>query len=194
MRAMAVRKQDLERLYLHEKKTDVEIAKTHGVDRTRITQLRKLYGIPTRKHTGQLGEEIALKELKKREFIVTDMNKSDATHPFDILINERVRVDVKTTFVDPFGFFCFKFTDKSRSGTIVSDVRIKLPNGKFKKLFTKTCDVLLLVGVIENHAPRFFLIPSNHIPDRQQSVSIPSYQVNSKYFVYENRWDFLINQ
>lgn len=176
--------------YVNNRMTDLEIAEKYGLTRTAISKMRKRVGVKSKDFTGQRGESLAIDELLSRGFKVENMNKKSMTYPFDLLINDSIRIEVKSaTLLD--GYYRYILTESSENGNIESETRIRLNNGRTKKRFDKTCDFILLVGIDPATQNKFFLIPSNKLPESIQTIGIPS-SLNSKYAVYNDRWDFLM--
>ncbi|MBS4173498.1 hypothetical protein [Bacillus sp. FJAT-49736] len=163
----------LRRLYVDLRKTDSEIANFFGTDRTAIVHLRKRYGIHTRKTTGEIGEEMVEKELRSRGYSVKNMNEEDKLHPFDLLLEGNLRIEVKSAVLGKHGYFPFALSEKSANDNIESDIRIRLKNGRTRKLFRKTCDVIVFVGLEPNGDCHFFIYDSNDIKDHSQMLNMP---------------------
>lgn len=182
----------LRRLYVDLRKTDSEIANFFGTDRTSIVHLRKRYRIHTRKTTGEIGEEMVEKELRSRGFSVENMNDTDKLHPFDLLVDDYLRIEVKTARLHKTGYFYFALSDKYTNDNIESDHRIRLKNGRTRKLFRKTCEVIILVGIEDNGDCHFFILNSEDIPDEKQSSSAPLNPFSkSKQNNYRENWDLI---
>ena len=179
----------LKRLYVDLEKSDNEIASILGLERTTITQARKRFGIKTRLSVGRKGETAALRKLEKLGFHVLDMNKVDKLSEFDILVNDNLKIEVKSASEHK-GRFNYVLSEKPEDGLVVSDKRIRLPNGRTRKLYSKTCDFLLLVGFPKDKEPLFWIIPSKDIPDDLQTLGT-STSKNGKYAQYLNRFDLL---
>ena len=179
----------LMRLYVDLEKSDNEIASLLGLDRRTITQARKRFGIKARLSVGRKGEMAALRKLEKLGFNVLDMNSVNKLSEFDILVNDNLKIEVKAASEHK-GKFNYILTEKSEAGCVVSDKRIRLSNGRTRKLYSKTCDFLLLVGFPKNKEPLFWIIPSNDIPDDLQTISISTSE-KGKYAQYLNRFDLL---
>lgn len=179
----------LEKLYIDLEKSDNEIASFLGLDRTTIVRARERFGIKTRLSVGRKGEMIALRELDKLGFRVLDMNKIDRLSEFDILVNDFLRIEVKSASEHK-GRFYYVLAEKPEAGHVISDKRIRLSNGRTRKLYSKTCDFILLVGLSKDKSPSFWVIPSKDIPDDLQTLSV-SISKRGKYAKYFNRFDLL---
>ncbi len=191
MRTLGIYKRLLNRLYADLGKTDSEIADFFGCDRTTIVHLRKKYNINARKSTGKIGEEMVLKELKSRGFSVKDMNKKDQLHVFDLLLDDEVRIEVKSAKVSDNGYFYITFTEKSGNQNVVSDTRIQLGNGRTRKLYSETCDFIICAGLAKEIV-HFWVVPSEAIPNNRQSIALPENPfVNSKYKVFRENWELI---
>jgi hypothetical protein len=182
----------LRRLYTDLHKTDIEIAEFFGVDRTTIVHLRKSHNITTRKTVGEIGEEMAVKELKSRGYSVRDMNKTDRLHPFDLLVNDSLRVEVKSSKVSADKLFNFALSEKPANKNVESENRIRLNSGRTKKLFRKTCDLMIFVGIEDNGDCHFFIMKPQELDD---GLSILRISLNpfskSKYNKARENWDLL---
>lgn len=109
-------------------------------------------------------EEIASDILKNKGFIVKGM---PIKHPFDLLVNNRIKVDVKCA------------TPYKLNGSIVHTFGI---NKKYQ-----TCDLYILFALNYNReVERIFVIPSTEL----QLVSM-CIGKESKYNKFIDRWDFL---
>ena len=185
-------KEEIDEFYTIKGMTDKEIASVAGVHRTAIVKLRTKHGIKTRDSTGKKAERIAISKLRSLGFKVIDMNVENKLSSFDLLINDNVRVDIKSAQICSDFRHLFTLTEKRSNGNIVSPNRITFDSGRTRKLFRNTCDILLLVG-LSGKETVFYLIPSSEINDKVQTIAIPSLYVN-RYRVYENRWDFLMEK
>ena len=181
----------LRRLYCDLQKTDSEIAEFFGVDRTSIVKMRKRHNILTRKTIGEIGEEMVMKELKSRGYRVKNMNEWDKLHPYDIKLEEKIRVEVKTSSLKNNNRFYFTLSEKPFNN-IESDVRIKIPNGRTRKLYRKTCDLIIFVGLEPNGDCHFFMYRSNEIRDDLQSLAAPlDPSSRSKMNKHREDWDLV---
>jgi hypothetical protein len=189
-------RQLLYRKYVIEKKTDKEIASEFGVDRTYIVHARKYYNIPKRKSTGEIGESLAINELEKQGFSVMNMNNIVKTFPFDLLVNHYERLEIKSSTlgsIDNNARYTFCLSEKPENNNIESKYRIKLPNGRTRKLYRKTCDFLIFTCL--STEPKYYIVPSNVIPDKQGVISIPEVHDESfKFHKYKNNWHLLMGR
>ncbi|MDP4158180.1 MAG: hypothetical protein Q8911_00245 [Bacillota bacterium] len=175
-------------MYIVDGRSDSEIAKHFGIDRTAVVHFRKYHDIPTRIYTGETGEGIVAFELQKNDFVVVNMNLRSKIHPFDLLVNGKVRIDVKSAIMYQ-GSWKFNFGQKPQSGIIESDHYIRLPNGRMKKLFSTVCDFLILCCIHDdNHF--LFVLPTSVIPDTQQTIAIYSSGVG-KWWEWKDRFDLI---
>lgn len=177
-------------LYENLGKTDAEIAEILNCHRTAIVHARKQYNIQTRKSIGTIGEEMAEKELRSRGYHVINMNEKDKTYPYDLLVNGTCRVEVKSSAVHKDGSFYFSLTDKPECQKKESDTCIRLKNNRTRKMYRKTCDVMVLVGIEENGDCHFFILYPSEIPDDLQGIRTPLNPfADSKYNLCRERWD-----
>lgn len=180
----------LEKLYVELGKTDKEIANFFEVDRTAIVHARKDYSIKTRETIGRKAELIVLEKLKTLGH-VKDMNKVDNLHGYDILFNKKIRIDVKSSNEHK-NRFAFSLSEKAANENIISETRIRLNNGRTKKLFHKTCDYLIFVGFSLSGKERIWIIPSDKIPVKRGTIYISRTDLSKdKYGPYEDNWEQL---
>lgn len=166
-------------------KSDTQIAKIFNVHRTAIVKFRKDHLISTRESTGGIGEREAIKMLVKLGLHVQDMNKSlSKTHHFDLLVNEKIRIDVKSAFAHK-KRWSFVLTQKDGTGIKESPNYCQLPNGRWKKNFNNSCDFLILCG-LRSKETSFFIVPSKLIVPN--TINIPTDRLN-RWSSYEGRWE-----
>lgn len=176
----------LNHLYIKRGLSDLEISSFIGVDRTAIVKLRQSFNIASRKSLGEVGEEYVEEQLRNRGFEVLNMNSKTKTSIFDLLANNEIRIEVKTASITN-GSFYFSLSNKEDCQQIESDFRIRLPNGRTRKLYRKTCDFIVCVGV-RNDEFYPFIIPSGEINDTTQGIRI-SLAMNTKYGKRFESWE-----
>lgn len=175
----------LDHLYTNMGWSDKEIGIFFGVDRTAVVHLRKKHCIKTRKSTGEIGEEFVIKQLENLGHQVLNLNSKDKTAPYDLLVDGQIRIDVKTA-KELNNRFTFSLTDREKVTCIESDHRIRLANKRTKKLFRKTCDYLVLVGMRGDEIVSF-IVPSVDLPDSLQNITILTNPAsNNKYMIYKD--------
>jgi hypothetical protein len=183
--SIGVTKKLLKHLYHKRGFSDLEIANFIGVDRTSIVHLRKVYEIVTRKSVGEIGEQYVAGKLRRNGHIVENMNDKDKTALFDLLVNGLIRIEVKTSN-DINGSFHFTLTNKPECNHVESEHRVFLKNGRSKKLYRKTCEYVVCLG-IKGKRVYPYVIPSNEIPDKLQNIRITPSKDN-KYSEYFQKW------
>lgn len=167
--------------------TDKEIGKRYGTDRTSITHLRKDYGIPNKMTVGRAGELYAIRRLQEIGLDALDMNIANRLAPFDILLDGHLRVEVKTSSMNKKkSTYNFSLSECASNGYKVGTNRIRLKSGRTRKLYSKSCDVLLLVCWDNKNV---YLIPSGDIPDHQTNVKISA--CTKRYAKYKDNWEVL---
>lgn len=177
-------------LYTQSKKTDREIAEFFNIDRTYIVKARSEYGVNTRISTGDIGEQKAIRMLRENGLRVKDMNLKDKLSPFDLLVNGKVRVEIKSAkFSAELKRYCFVLSEQAKRNCVESNERIVLPNGRTKKLFSKTCDFIVFVCIGKDDDV-FYVLPSNILPDDMPGVNIRVEDV--KYARFKNNWELLM--
>ncbi|MDD9266060.1 hypothetical protein ACFPES_03340 [Paenibacillus sp. GCM10023248] len=168
--------------------SDRQIAEKYGVVRTAVTKFRSYHDIKSRAHSGDAGESLVKSKLENLGFQVDDMNKLQGkTHPYDLLVNKNIRVEVKTAkFLD--NKWTFVLTNKHESGMVESAFNIRLPNGRIKKDLSLSSDIVILCALIGQEA-MFFVMPSTAIPKDQQTLSVTA---NGKWAIWRDRWELII--
>ncbi len=115
--------------------------------------------------TGKAGEAIAKAYLEKNGFMVEQMSMR---HPYDFLVNDVVKVDVKYSHLyqtDKWGFYSFRLEKKY-----------------------PTCDVYLLISDSPKGEHTFFVVPAKDVMQTQISIG----EHMSSYHRYIGRLDVLI--
>ncbi|MEF2244001.1 hypothetical protein [Paenibacillus sp. IITD108] len=113
---------------------------------------------------GQTGEELAAEHLEKSGFNVRRM---PTKHPYDLLVNDVVKVDVKTA--KPF------FVRGSRVHTFALNKQ------------NPTCDIYIARALDESGSvERVLVIPSHMLRIRTLCIG-----KESKYNKYKDRWDLI---
>lgn len=182
----------LRRLYEDLRKTDLEIAEFFGIDRTSVVHLRKKYGVNSRKTIGEIGEEMVEKELRSRGFLVENMNKVDKLHPFDLLMDKDIRIEVKSSKLYDDDYFVFGLTEKPGNNNVESEHRIKFGSGRTKKVFSKTCDLMIFVGIESNGDCHFFILKPTELNEKLHAVKVSLNPFSSsKYNKYREDWNLL---
>lgn len=185
-----LRYQEVYQCYALDGLSDSEIAKRFKVDRTAVVHFRKRHNIPPRIYTGEIGEGIVVRELEATGFgfVVVNMNERSKLHPYDLLVNGIVRIDVKSAMAYQ-GSWSFSLSQKPETGIIESDRYTRLNNGRLRKRFCSACDFVILCG-IEGDRRTLFIIPSSEIPETQQSIKV--YQAGQgKWWDWSNRFDLI---
>lgn len=182
----------LRRLYAEMGRTDTEIADFFGVDRTSIVHMRKRHHVTSRKTVGEIGEELVIKELLDRGYFVEDMNEVDKLHIYDLLVNKIMRIEVKTATLGKSNRFVFSLSEKKGNDNVESDTRIRLGNGRTRKLYRKTCDLMVFVGLLNNGENYFFLVDPKSIPDSLGVMNVPANpKSKSKHKLEMGNWGLL---
>lgn len=119
-------------------------------------------------NTGMIYERIAEENIKEHIKNV-DIKQMSANHPFDILVNDSVKIDVKVGKIhNHFGTPSYTFRTGKKYGS---------------------CDLYLCYGLDEmNGVKEVFLIPSNKAITTTINICVGG---KSKYLKYKDRWDFI---
>lgn len=95
------------------------------------------------------------------------VDKMPTNHPYDLLINNSIKVDVKA----------------SKSYNNGNNYSFKIGGKNYH-----TCDIFICIGLDDNDKPtRYYIVPSNLVPKLTQIVV----SVNGKYKKYEDKWDYI---
>lgn len=187
-------KGSLEKMYIHLNMTDKEIAQKLNLSRSHVSELRKKYSIATRPSTGRKGELLVMSKLNALGFSVKDMNDENQNSAFDVLVDNGIRIDVKSSSYSQKGRYCFRLVESSSKGHAISDIRIKLENGSTKKLYEKTCDYIVFVGLNPNEINEYWVIPSTELNTELQGIELPiNDHFESKYSQFYEKWNYLRN-
>lgn len=174
--------------YVINGKSDREIASLFKVHRTTISKFRKYHGITTRQYSGEVGERLVEQKLIELGASVVIAESSFAgKHSFDMLVNDKIRVQVKASQIHH-RRWTFPLTNKDGDGINGSSGdHIKLKNGRWKKNFSKTCDLIILC-CITNDEPCFYIVPSSiKLPN---TINIPLTSGHT-WERWKDRWDLL---
>lgn len=168
--------------------SDKNIAKLFNVTRASISHYRRNHGIFKQDSIGRKGELAVLRRLNKLGLRARDMNEIDKSYPYDILVNQKIKVEVKTATLTEGKRFIFALTDKPSNGNIESENRIVLSSGRTRKLYNHTADYFVLVGV-DVDGLDFWVVPTSEIDEKQYGISC---SINSnKYKKFKNNFDLL---
>ncbi|MEC2463841.1 hypothetical protein P9X10_02840 [Bacillus cereus] len=177
-------------LYEEQDKSDREIAIMFGMTKSNVTYYRRKWGISGKATISDKALEDVCKELKSLGLTVENKKKSNSSSLYDILVNDKVKLEVRSTETLKEDTFRFKLLDKESSSFEESEVRLQLKNGRTKKNLRNTCDFIILVGYIKS-VPHFWVIPSKDLKDTLYSVSIRPYSDSSKYNIYKDSWHII---
>lgn len=190
---VAISKDELTNLYIAQGLSDKEIADIKGISRSYVCRLRNGYAIRTTAHafvTGRIGELYVLGELKERGFDATDMNLIDSKYIYDVLVDNSVRLEVKTARMTTDGAFKWQFANKGGLNLKVSEIRGLTNTGRTIKHYHKTCDFIVLVALDIDKAFTYIIPSDNPNIKGMQTISITSME-NSKFEAYRENWDIL---
>lgn len=183
-------KENISYLYQTRGLSDREISDIYSVDRAYVGYLRKNYGIPSRIEvsTGRLGEKKVIEHLMKLfgEENVLDMNEVDKTHPYDILLFGKIRIEVKSAKMSKDGRFCFSFSNAESRGVDVNNPYVFITKtGRTIKNLDYTCDYLCLVFIEDEYT--FSFIPTNQKNDlyKKSTSTIRLSNIPKRYI---NNW------
>lgn len=173
-------KMTVRNLVYERKWTDQQIADFFNVTRSYIVHFRKINGIQREMTIGRKGELLAIKKLKEQGYEVKDMNLIDKTTPYDLLVNNEIRIEVKTASLSKGrNSYLFSLANPPRSNCIESDTRTILKSGKSLKYYEKTCDIMMFVGITEG---LFWILPSKLMKKRICTVNLHTRR--SRYIDY----------
>lgn len=152
-------------------KSDKEIGDFLGVHRSNITHYRKNNNIPKPTTVGRQGELAVISRLRKLDFEVEDLNLIDKSSRYDLLVNEKLKIEVKSSKRGRDGRFRFSFANKCENQCKTSESVLRLKNGKTVKNYQKFADYFIFVG-IDDDVYHFWVIPTNLIKVGQQNLTL----------------------
>lgn len=167
--------------------SDKKIAELFNITRSSVCHYRKYHNIRKPETVGRIGELLAIEELNRLGHSTLDMNVSDKTTLFDILVDSKIRIEVKTSTKNKQNTFKFSLTNKEECNHIESEIRTRYKSGRTKKRYDLTADYFLLVSLDEKAT--FWLIPTNQIEIETQTISIS--KSSNRYDLYKNNFDLL---
>lgn len=188
--ARVIDKENLEEL--NETLSDSQIAKMLGVSRTYIVHLRKLYGIEAKSQaiaTGRIGELYTILSLLNQGYSVRDTNALDKTAPYDVLVDGKIKVDVKTATICTEDCYKFQFANSKDKRIALTSSVIETKTGRTLKKYSESCDYIVLIALSDD--TQAFVLPSDH-PELigKQTVSISNIHKN-RFNRFRNNWDLL---
>ncbi|MGF2716785.1 hypothetical protein ACQUY5_32055, partial [Bacillus cereus] len=183
-------KEQLHHLYVVKGLSDGEIADEVDVTRSYISTLRNIYGIETRESLESHAVPYVEKVLEDKGYQVVNVREQNYKSFYDLLINDGIRIDVRATTYFKEDSLRFKFLDKDESDYSNSESRLTVDSGRTKRKLHETCDILVLVGYIENK-PNCWVIPVKDLKPNLQGIGIRPYSVKSKYSIYEEAWHLI---
>lgn len=152
-------------------KSDKEIGDFLGVHRSNITHYRKNNNIPKPTTVGRQGELAAISRLRKLGFEVEDLNLIDKSSRYDLLVNENLKIEVKSSKRAKDGRFRFNFANKRENQCKTSENVMRLKNGKTVKNYQKFADYFIFVG-IDDDVYHFWIMPTYLIGVGQQILTL----------------------
>ncbi|MED3013804.1 hypothetical protein P4359_33010, partial [Bacillus thuringiensis] len=186
-----VTKEQLHHLYVEKEMSDGQIGKLFGVTRESILKYRNKYGIATRLTIANKAIQDVGNHLVQLGFHVVNIRGVDYASFYDLLLNNRLRIDIKATeYVTKDGFFKFKLLDKDESNYIGSNSRLIVDSGRTKRNLHDTCDFVICVGYY-NNKPYTWVIPSKDLRKDLQGITINPNLENSRYLRYSEAWHLL---
>lgn len=164
--------------------SDTQISKLFNVTRSSICHFRRDHNIKKPQTLGRFAELLAIEELNKLGHSTLDMNVRDKTSLYDILVDGKIKVEVKASSLNKNGRYYFTLANKKECGHIESDIRIRYKTGRTRKKYEVTTDYFIFVGVTEQI--NFWVIPTNEIDAKAQCISIG--ENSKKYERYRNNF------
>lgn len=162
--------------------SDSEISKEMQLKRNSVFVNRKNANIPSRIRTGRIGELIIKDKLKALGFEVVDMNEIDATAPFDLLVDGKIKVDVKTASKTNLGRYSFQLANPLSCKNTYERI-----GNKFLKNYEDSCDLMIFYCLDDDQ--HFFVLPSD-IPKRVTSLN---FNLNAKKYPVKVNEDLNLN-
>lgn len=112
----------------------------------------------------KLGDEWEYKIKNVLEEMGYKVDKMSTRHPYDLLINDNIKIDIKVSNLTKYNYFTFNLSKPYHN-----------------------CDIFICVCVDENEILKTLIIPSKILMGiKQLSVGI-----NSEYDYYNNKYDYI---
>lgn len=133
-----------------------------------INKWAKKLGLNQSKCETRIGEsgECFVKELLQNKGYIAE--KMSVKHPYDLLINKNVKIDVKTSniFISSKGWSSYSFNlEKSKS----------------------TCDIYVFICMEDKKPNKILVIPSKFLHQTQVCIT----NNESKYDIYKDKWEYI---
>ncbi|MEC2463843.1 hypothetical protein P9X10_02850 [Bacillus cereus] len=183
-------KEQLHQLYVVEGLSDNKIAELLGVMQGTVTNSRALYGIETRESITSQSIPYVVGVLNKLGFKVENLREQNTNSYYDLLLNDSIRIDIRTKESIYDEKFMFDLRDKQGANYNDSSIRLQLSGNRTKRNIHITCDYLICVGFM-NNKPKCWVIPSKDLKPDLQAIGIRPLANKSKYHKYEEAWDLL---
>ena len=184
-------KATLNYLYSELGKSDSEIATFVGLDRTALVKMRQRFSIETRLSTGRIGE---LKVIERLTHLfgkenVMDMNDSDATSEYDILLNGTTKIEVKTSRQQRSNSrYYFTFSNPEEAGIKKTERVVVTPTNRTIKKMEESCDFVILVFIGSTETD-FLIVPSyDSLIKGKLTLSTKNADQHPEF---KGRWDLL---
>lgn len=143
---------------------------TNRISRTvGFRKLAEKMGLPLKDSETKIGNDFEFYIKEKLEELGFTVDKMDTLHPYDVLVNNNIKIDVKVSnwYETPDGLKYHSFGLGKRH---------------------HNCDIFILVGLDSNGCVyRTMIIPSKFVMNKKQI----SCGVESKYNKYINKWDYI---
>lgn len=124
-------------------------------------------GVPLKRSTSTVGNLFEIKVAKKLTEMGFYVDKMTTRHPYDLLVNDAVKIDVK-------------------SANIYYNKGFKTHTFNLSKK-NPTCDIYVLIALDENgEVEKELVVPSHFVNQRVIAIG-----VNSIYDRYQERYDFV---
>ena len=191
--ARAIEKEELRKLYVDDDLTDLQIAEIVGVNKSYIGQLRRLYGIKTRSNnaaTGRYGEMYVRDILLSRGHDVLDLNEYNKNYSYDLLVDGKIRIDVKTANLSYSRAYKWQFANSAENRVRVDELTGVTATGRTLKKYHKTCDFVALVAIEDDRHTTFIIPSDNELIKGIQTVSITNL-INNRFSSFRNNWELI---
>lgn len=166
-----VTEKELHDLYVVQGKSTREIIELTGLDRKNIESKRRRWGIKIPPTIIDRVRIVAGNWLTLNGFSHENVREKDVRSTYDYLVEGNVRLQVLSSKYDEGKRrYRFTFSQSARKGVKPNDYQIEV-RGRIRKLYRKTCDVILFVGV-KPDSFEFWCVPSTFIDDELTHLSL----------------------
>lgn len=182
--------ESIRRLVEESNLSDYQIAEIIGASRSTVSHYRRILSDVNKiNKCGRVGEIEAINQILKLGLDCIDMNINDKRSEFDILVNQKIRVEVKASQCNG-NSWKFVFSHRAVNIHNKAGKYEQTTSTRYVKDVKRFSDFVVLVA-FDGNEKHFFVIPVKEFKDKIQTVNIPK-KMNGKWSKFLNRFDLLM--